>query len=44
MTYYDKYPHCEGCPHHAYCGIMVGSIKLCNSYEKHAQEGYIYSH
>lgn len=34
MTYLDKYPNCEGCPVYKYCGTMVGSIRLCNSYEQ----------
>ena len=33
-TYLDIYPDCNGCPHRKYCGLMVGSIKLCNSYEE----------
>ena len=31
-TYLDIYPECGGCPHYRYCGTMVGSIRLCNSY------------
>lgn len=34
MTYLDKYPDCNGCPHRKYCGLMVGSIRLCNSYDE----------
>ena len=34
MRYIDKYPHCEGCPVYKYCGTMVGSIRLCNSYQE----------
>lgn len=34
MKYIDKYPGCAGCPHHKYCGTMVSSIRLCNSYER----------
>ena len=34
MRYIDKYPNCEGCPVYKYCGTMVGSIRLCNSYEQ----------
>lgn len=32
MKYIDKYPKCEGCPVTKYCGTMVASMKLCNSY------------
>ena len=32
-TYLDHYPQCKGCPVSDYCGTMVGSIKLCHSYE-----------
>lgn len=31
MTYYDKF-HCINCPVDKYCGTVVGSIKLCLSY------------
>ena len=34
MSYLDKYPSCIGCPVSKYCGTMVGSIKLCNSYNE----------
>ena len=34
MTYLDKYPSCIGCPVSKYCGTMVSSIRLCNSYEQ----------
>lgn len=34
MKYIDKYPRCTGCPVYKYCGTVVSSIKLCNSYEK----------
>ena len=34
MSYLDKYPSCIGCPVTKYCGTMVGSIKLCNSYDE----------
>ena len=30
--YIEKYPGCTGCPHIKYCGTMVGSVRLCNSY------------
>ena len=39
MRYIDKYPGCIGCPVTKYCGIMVGSIKLCNSYAETAGDG-----
>jgi hypothetical protein len=32
MSYLDKYPECVGCPVAKYCGTMVSSIRLCNSY------------
>lgn len=34
MTYLDKYPHCEHCPVEKYCGTMVSSVRLCNSYKE----------
>lgn len=34
MRYIDKYPDCIGCPVYKYCGTMIGSIRLCNSYEQ----------
>ena len=33
MKYIDKYPGWHGCPVYEYCGTMVSSIRLCNSYE-----------
>lgn len=33
MTYLDKYPNCNDCPVEKYCGTVVGSIKLCHSYD-----------
>lgn len=33
MRYLDKYPECRGCPVKKYCGTVVSSIRLCNSYE-----------
>ena len=33
MRYLDKYPDCIGCPVEKYCGTMVSSIRLCNSYK-----------
>lgn len=37
-TYLDHYPDCVGCPHTKYCGLMVGSIRLCNSYDMNHKE------
>ena len=34
MRYIDVYPGCERCPVEKYCGTMIGSIRLCNSYNK----------
>lgn len=34
MTYLDKYLECVGCPVSKYCGTMVGSMRLCNSYDE----------
>ena len=34
MRYLDVYEHCKGCPVAQYCGTMIQSTKLCNSYEK----------
>ena len=34
MAFLDKYPHCIGCPEYKYCGIVISSIKLCNSYKE----------
>ena len=31
-TYLDVYPHCEGCPVQEYCGTMVSTFNMCNSY------------
>lgn len=40
MKYLDKYPNCYRCPVEKYCGTVVSSIKLCNSYEeKRNKEG-----
>lgn len=33
MRYIDKYPNCNRCPVYKYCGTVVSSIKLCNSYK-----------
>ena len=30
----DVYPHCIDCPVHEYCGTVVSSYRLCNSYRK----------
>lgn len=38
MRYLDKYPHCTGCPVIKYCGTMVSSSRLCNSYSDSMQE------
>ena len=32
MKYSDVYS-CENCPVKQYCGTMIQSIKLCNSYQ-----------
>lgn len=32
--YIDAYPGCVGCPVIKYCGTMVGSIRLYNSYQE----------
>ena len=32
MKFLDKYPECRGCPVTKYCGKMVSSRRLCNSY------------
>ena len=32
MKYLDKYPECSGCPVVNYCGTMISSSRLCNSY------------
>lgn len=37
MRYIDVYPGCEGCPVEDYCGTMVSSIKLCNSYNNNKE-------
>ena len=37
-TYLDVYPECIGCPHYKYCGLMVGSIRLCNSYKEEKEK------
>lgn len=34
MSYLAEYPYCIGCPVTKYCGTMVSSLKLCNSYSK----------
>lgn len=34
MTYLDKYPECVGCPVSKYCGTMIGSMRLCDSYQE----------
>jgi hypothetical protein len=37
MRYLDKYPECHGCPVYKYCGTMVSSSRLYNSYEQDTQ-------
>jgi hypothetical protein len=32
MRFIDVYKNCKGCPVKQYCGTMVSSIRLCNSY------------
>ena len=34
MKYLDIYPECKGCPVAQYCGTMIQSTRLCNSYEQ----------
>lgn len=45
MTYIDVYPECKGCPVHEYCGTMISSVKLCNSYKimGKSKKGGLYS-
>ena len=38
MKYLDKYPNCVGCPVEKYCGTMIGSIRLCNSYQENKEK------
>lgn len=38
MRYLDIYPHCIGCPHISYCGTVVQSTKICNSYPENEKE------
>jgi hypothetical protein len=38
MTYLDKYPNCINCPVDKYCGTVVGSIRLCHSYDDNIAE------
>ena len=38
MTYLDKYPNCINCPVEKYCGTVVGSIRLCHSYNEEIAE------
>lgn len=38
MKYLDKYKNCIGCPVKKYCGTMVSSIRLCNSYNLNSHE------
>jgi hypothetical protein len=41
MRYIDKYPGCVRCPVEQYCGTMVSSIKLCNSYKEQTYDEYL---
>ena len=41
MKYIDKYPNCKGCPVYDFCGTMISSIRLCNSYEDKEEQGQI---
>lgn len=34
MSYLSHYSNCIGCSVTKYCGTVVGSIKLCNSYDE----------
>ena len=34
LRYLDKYPGCIGCPVEKYCGTMISSRLLCNSYKE----------
>lgn len=38
MSYLDHYPGCLGCPVGKYCGTVVGSIRLCHSYNEDVAE------
>ena len=38
MKYLDKYPSCKGCPVSSFCGTMVSSSRLCNSYENKEEQ------
>ena len=33
MKYLDVYKDCKMCPVIEYCGTMISSVRLCNSYE-----------
>lgn len=37
MRYLDKYKNCEKCPVHQYCGTMISSTRLCNSYKENTK-------
>ena len=41
MKYIDKYPNCKGCPVYEFCGTMISSIRLCNSYENKEEQEQI---
>ena len=36
--YLDHYPQCMGCPVKKYCGTMIASTRLCNSYQDEKQD------
>ena len=38
MRYLDKYKNCEKCPVYQYCGTMIQSTRLCNSYTEENTE------
>ena len=38
MSYLDKYKECKYCPVVKYCGTMVSTMRLCNSYKKEENE------
>lgn len=35
MTYLDVYKSCEKCSVRQYCGTMIQSTRLCNSYPQY---------
>lgn len=34
MSYLDRYKECKYCPVIKYCGTMVSTMRLCNSYKE----------